>query len=88
MKAPVEGNWVYLAHESSKFRNKNDYSQLGGGRQPIFIARSKKQRVNAFIKIACVIVGAMLCRYKARKQVAILLAVPRLELQQIPEKFC
>jgi benzoate/toluate 1,2-dioxygenase alpha subunit len=57
-----EGNWVYLAHES-QIPNKNDYFTTWMGRQPIFIARSKDNELNAFIN-ACSHRGAMLCRYK------------------------
>jgi benzoate/toluate 1,2-dioxygenase alpha subunit len=62
MKHLFEGNWVYLAHES-QIPNKNDYFTTWMGRQPIFIARSKDNELNAFIN-ACSHRGAMLCRYK------------------------
>jgi benzoate/toluate 1,2-dioxygenase alpha subunit len=62
MKHLFEGNWVYLAHES-QIANKNDYFTTWMGRQPIFIARSKDNELNAFIN-ACSHRGAMLCRYK------------------------
>ena len=62
MKHLFEGNWVYLAHES-QIPNKHDYFTTWIGRQPIFIARSKDNRLNAFIN-ACSHRGAMLCRYK------------------------
>jgi benzoate/toluate 1,2-dioxygenase alpha subunit len=62
MKHLFEGNWVYLAHES-QIPNKNDYFTTWMGRQPIFIARSKGNELNAFIN-ACSHRGAMLCRYK------------------------
>jgi benzoate/toluate 1,2-dioxygenase alpha subunit len=62
MKHLFEGNWVYLAHES-QIPNKNDYFTTWMGRQPIFIARSKDNALNAFIN-ACSHRGAMLCRYK------------------------
>jgi benzoate/toluate 1,2-dioxygenase alpha subunit len=60
MKHLFEGNWVYLAHES-QIANKNDYFTTWMGRQPIFIARSKDNELNAFIN-ACSHRGAMLCR--------------------------
>ena len=62
MRYLFEGNWVYLAHES-QIPNKNDYFTTWMGRQPIFIARSKDNELNAFIN-ACSHRGAMLCRYK------------------------
>src|SRR3979411_651152 len=62
MKHLFEGNWVYLAHES-QIPKKNDYFTTWMGRQPIFIARSKDNELNAFIN-ACSHRGAMLCRYK------------------------
>jgi benzoate/toluate 1,2-dioxygenase subunit alpha len=62
MKHLFEGNWVYLAHES-QIPNKNDYFTTWMGRQPIFVARSKDNELNAFIN-ACSHRGAMLCRYK------------------------
>jgi benzoate/toluate 1,2-dioxygenase subunit alpha len=62
MKHLFEGNWVYLAHES-QITNKHDYFTTWMGRQPIFIARSKDNELNAFIN-ACSHRGAMLCRYK------------------------
>jgi benzoate/toluate 1,2-dioxygenase subunit alpha len=62
MRYLFEGNWVYLAHES-QIPNKNDYFTTWIGRQPIFIARSKDNELNAFIN-ACSHRGAMLCRYK------------------------
>jgi len=61
MKHLFEGNWMYLAHES-QIPNKNDYFTTWMGRQPIFIARSKDNELNAFIN-ACSHRGAMLCRY-------------------------
>ena len=62
MKHLFEGNWVYLAHES-QIPSKNDYFTTWIGRQPIFVARSKDNELNAFIN-ACSHRGAMLCRYK------------------------
>jgi benzoate/toluate 1,2-dioxygenase subunit alpha len=62
MKHLFEGNWVYLAHES-QISSKNDYFTTWIGRQPIFVARSKDNELNAFIN-ACSHRGAMLCRYK------------------------
>src|SRR6266404_1608609 len=62
MKHLLEGNWVYIAH-ASQIPNKHDYFTTWIGRQPIFIARSKDNELNAFIN-ACSHRGAMLCRYK------------------------
>ena len=62
MEHIFEGNWVYLAHES-QIPNKNDYLTTSIGRQPIFIARNKKNELNAFIN-ACSHRGAVLCRFK------------------------
>jgi len=62
IKHLFEGNWVYLAHES-QIPNQHDYFTTWIGRQPIFIARSKDNQLNAFIN-ACSHRGAMLCRYK------------------------
>ena len=62
MKHLFEGNWVYLAHES-QIPNKNDYFTTWMGRQPIFIARSKDNELNAFIN-ACSHRGSMICRHK------------------------
>ena len=62
MRHRFEGNWVYLAHDS-QIPNKNDYFTTWIGRQPIFVARSRDNELNAFIN-ACSHRGAMLCRYK------------------------
>ena len=62
MKHIFEGNWIYLAHES-QIPNKNDYFTTYMGRQPVFIARNRDGKLNAFIN-ACAHRGAMLCRFK------------------------
>lgn len=62
MKHIFEGNWIYLAHES-QIPNKNNYLTTYMGRQPIFIARNRDGKLNAFIN-ACSHRGAMLCRFK------------------------
>src|SRR5260370_31268890 len=61
MKHLFEGNWVYLAHES-QIPNKNDYFTTWMGRQPIFIARSNHNELNAFIN-RCSHSVASRCRY-------------------------
>jgi benzoate/toluate 1,2-dioxygenase alpha subunit len=63
MKHIFEGNWVFLAHES-QIPEKNDYFSTYIGRQPVFIARNKEGKLNAFIN-ACSHRGAMVCRYKS-----------------------
>jgi benzoate/toluate 1,2-dioxygenase subunit alpha len=67
MKHIFEGNWIYLAHES-QIPNKNDYFTTYMGRQPIFIARGRDGRLNAFVN-ACGHRGAMLCRLKRGNKV-------------------
>lgn len=62
MKHIFEGNWIYLAHES-QIPNINDYYSTNIGRQPVFIAKNKEGKLNAFIN-ACSHRGAQLCRYK------------------------
>jgi benzoate/toluate 1,2-dioxygenase alpha subunit len=68
MKYIFEGNWIYLAHES-QIPNVNDYFTTFMGRQPIFIARNKAGKLNAFIN-ACSHRGAMLCRHKKGNKAA------------------
>src|SRR5215469_14419286 len=62
MEHIFEGHWIYLAHES-QIPNKNDYLTTYMGRQPVFIARDRDGKLNAFIN-ACSHRGAMLCRFK------------------------
>ncbi len=62
MKHILEGNWIYLAHES-QVPNINDYYTTQIGRQPVVIARNRQGELNAFIN-ACTHRGSTLCRQK------------------------
>lgn len=63
MKNIFEGNWVFLAHES-QIPEPGDYYTLTLGRQPVIIARDKKNELHALIN-SCAHRGAMLCRRKS-----------------------
>jgi benzoate/toluate 1,2-dioxygenase subunit alpha len=67
MKYIFEGNWIYLAHES-QIPNKNDYFTTYMGRQPVFIARDRDGKLNAFVN-ACSHRGGVLCRLKRGNKV-------------------
>src|SRR5699024_11245975 len=58
MKHILEGNWVYLTHES-QIPEVGDYFPTDIGRQPVMITRGKDGELNCLIN-ACSHRGAML----------------------------